>query len=277
MPAICVRSGRDRPREASCEAQGRRHRRGLSQRGARPPEHHLVGGPGRRSHRGIRAAARPIRLFVSAARRAELAPAARSVAFAGRSAAQPRLDAGESPARLVGLPGCATTRPPPDHPRSGGSCAAGHGDSGGTLLRVSSPECALGYGRVRLDHLGLAFLPWVHGAVRRLRHGGAAAALPAAGAGRKTLYRRHGEFLFLVLRAGDLAPSLCADLPLPPVALMATRPQEPEPWTRIAAQWFCFLGPPLAAFGEQQFSYVLVDPACHAHAPLLLQLPPLLA
>ena len=58
---------------------------------------------------------------------------------------------------------------------------------------------------------------------------------------------------------------------------MATRPQEPEPWTRIAAQWFCFLGPPLAAFGEQQFSYVLVDPACHAHAPLLLQLPPLLA
>jgi len=46
---------------------------------------------------------------------------------------------------------------------------------------------------------------------------------------------------------------------------------------RIAAQWFSVAGPPIAAFGHQQLSYVFVDEACRRHAPLLMHLPPVLA
>jgi hypothetical protein len=46
---------------------------------------------------------------------------------------------------------------------------------------------------------------------------------------------------------------------------------------RIAAQWFSVVGPPIAAFGHQQLSYMFVDEACRRHAPLIMHLPSLLA
>jgi uncharacterized membrane protein YcjF (UPF0283 family) len=44
---------------------------------------------------------------------------------------------------------------------------------------------------------------------------------------------------------------------------------------RIAALRFSVLGPPVAAFTEQQAAYALVEPACAGH-PVLLHLPALL-
>lgn len=50
------------------------------------------------------------------------------------------------------------------------------------------------------------------------------------------------------------------------------QPQRPSRG-RIAAQWFGVLGPPAAAFADQQLSYALVDLACRRDAPLLMLLP----
>lgn len=40
-------------------------------------------------------------------------------------------------------------------------------------------------------------------------------------------------------------------------------------------QWLAIVGPPVAAFAQQQISYSLVSPACGRGAPILLHLPSL--
>lgn len=53
-----------------------------------------------------------------------------------------------------------------------------------------------------------------------------------------------------------------------------TRPAATR-WTRVAAQWLAVVGPPVAAFAQQQLSFYLVSPACANRAPILLHLPAL--
>jgi len=47
-------------------------------------------------------------------------------------------------------------------------------------------------------------------------------------------------------------------------------------WVRVTAQWFAVVGPPLAAFAQQQLSYSLVSASCARRAPILLHLPTLI-
>ena len=47
-------------------------------------------------------------------------------------------------------------------------------------------------------------------------------------------------------------------------------------WIRVTVLWLSVVGPPLAAFAQQQLSYSLVSVACARRAPVLLHLPSLL-
>jgi hypothetical protein len=58
---------------------------------------------------------------------------------------------------------------------------------------------------------------------------------------------------------------------------IASVPAEQPSKSRIFARWFGVLGPPSAAFAQQQLAYSFVDLACAKHAPLLVHLPLILA
>lgn len=47
-------------------------------------------------------------------------------------------------------------------------------------------------------------------------------------------------------------------------------------WVQVTVQWLAVVGPPLAAFAQQQLSYSLVSPSCTRRAPMLLHLPTLI-
>jgi hypothetical protein len=44
-------------------------------------------------------------------------------------------------------------------------------------------------------------------------------------------------------------------------------------WTRVTAQWLAVVGPPVAAFAQQQLAYYFVSSACARRLPILLHLP----
>lgn len=48
---------------------------------------------------------------------------------------------------------------------------------------------------------------------------------------------------------------------------------ETRSWTRVTLLWLSVVGPPIAAFGQQQLSYSLVSPSCLKRAPILLHVP----
>jgi hypothetical protein len=53
--------------------------------------------------------------------------------------------------------------------------------------------------------------------------------------------------------------------------------REPLTYRTITMRWVAMLAPLVAAFGEQQFAYYLVQPACRHGIPLVLHIPPTLA
>jgi len=55
----------------------------------------------------------------------------------------------------------------------------------------------------------------------------------------------------------------------------AQAPQTTAKWTRVTAQWLAVVGPPIAAFAQQQLAYYFVSPACTSRAPILLHVPTL--
>jgi len=48
-------------------------------------------------------------------------------------------------------------------------------------------------------------------------------------------------------------------------------------WLQVTAQWLAVVGPPAAAFAQQQLAYSLVSPSCTRHVTPVVQLPTLLA
>lgn len=51
--------------------------------------------------------------------------------------------------------------------------------------------------------------------------------------------------------------------------------QESRSWLEVTLQWLSVVGPPIAAFAQQQLAYSLVSPACLKRAPILLHVPTL--
>lgn len=51
--------------------------------------------------------------------------------------------------------------------------------------------------------------------------------------------------------------------------------QDSRSWVDVTLQWLAVVGPPIAAFAQQQLAYSLVSPSCVRRAPILLHLPTL--
>jgi hypothetical protein len=51
--------------------------------------------------------------------------------------------------------------------------------------------------------------------------------------------------------------------------------QESRSWVEVTLQWLSVVGPPIAAFAQQQLAYSLVSPSCLRRAPILLHAPTL--
>lgn len=51
--------------------------------------------------------------------------------------------------------------------------------------------------------------------------------------------------------------------------------EEARSWVEVTLQWLSVVGPPIAAFAQQQLAYSLVSPSCLERAPILLHVPTL--
>src|SRR5215208_5559123 len=121
-------------------------------------------------------------------------------------------------------------------------------------------ELPLGYQRIRFDQLGDSLHTRLHGALRRLGHSRPGGAVLATRAGGKALRGRHREFVLLVFRVRDMGAAVSAGVLQSALGTMTNTRLESEveksgSKREVARHWFVVVGPPLAAFAQQQVSY----------------------